>query len=238
MLAENKIKKLFESFPFESLRDTSKNKLLIIACSDRKIAGNEICERNYFNSESYKYLKALRELRRFNYIDYINSNSNEYLMIKDINGNGNLTSIDSCYFINSLKTNTPNLKPAVERYDGIFYSYDLKNLYFKKNRESNLHILIVSGLYGILEFRDGIIDYHFNIKNGPKIWSNCLTNTINQYISENEIDNDSVFYSLSDEYLKNITPNSAWKNIWIKNGGLGSLQTSAKFLKEYFLPNL
>jgi cytoplasmic iron level regulating protein YaaA (DUF328/UPF0246 family) len=125
--------------------------------------------------------------------------------------------------------------PAVERYHGKFYSYELKNLYYQKNRETNLHILIVSGLYGILEFRDGIVDYHFEIKKGPKIWSDCLTNTINQYIEENEINHDLVFYSLTDDYLRNITPNIRWKNIWI-NHGRG--QTSARFLKDYFLPNI
>jgi len=223
-VADRKIIDVFNKIDFSNLKDKSKSKLLIIGCSDSKISRNELVERNYFNSESYKYLNAARELRKFHYLEFIESNPNDYLTENDVDGN---------YFIDCL--NSTNYMPAVERYHGIFYSYELKNLYYQKNRETNLHILIVSGLYGILEFRDGIVDYHFEIKKGPKIWSDCLTNTINQYIEENEINHDLVFYSLSDDYLRNISPNIRWKNIWI-NHDRG--QTSARFLKDYFLPNI
>ena len=40
----------------------SKPKLLIIPCSDKKRAsGTDFYERNYFNSEAYKYLRAAIE---------------------------------------------------------------------------------------------------------------------------------------------------------------------------------
>jgi hypothetical protein len=241
-LTEKKIKTLYKKIDFENLK--GKNKLLIISCSDEKRNGsfsNDVNE-NYFLNRNYDFLKTARELKKFHYIDYMNINPNYFLfkknkpILRDSNGNNLFLPVTQDYFLNCL--NGIDYMPAFERYNGVYYSDNLRTLYNIKNRESNLHILIISGLYGILEFRDNIVDYHFEIKNKPNIWGNCLTNTINQFILENEIDHYSVFYSLSDEYLKNISPNTTWKNIWIKNGRSGSLRTSAKFLKEYFLPNL
>ncbi|MEO0037455.1 MAG: hypothetical protein RIQ59_666, partial [Bacteroidota bacterium] len=72
-----------------------------------------------------------------------------------------------------------------------------------------------SGLYGIIEFNDQITDYHLKINDGVNLWSNILTDTINQYIIEKNIDHCNVFYALSDEYLKKINPNQHWKSLWI-----------------------
>jgi hypothetical protein len=233
-LADKKINEVLKKIDFNKLE--GKSKLLIIQCSESKISRRECHENKYFETDFYEYLNTARNLRKFHYLEYINSNPNYFQVVRDFDENGLRTNVDGNYFIDCL--NGTNYIPAFERYNGIFYSYELKNLYSQKNSETNLHILIISGLYGILEFRDGIVDYHFEMKKGPKIWGNCLTNTINQYIQENEIDHNAVFYCLSNDYVKNITPNVRWKNIWIKNGGSGSLTTSAKFLRDYFLPRL
>lgn len=235
-LIDKKINDILKNIDFENLKN--KPKLLIIPCSNKKRAdGTDFHERNYFNSEAYKYLNEVRELRKYHYKEFINSNPDKFVMRKDINGNGIEIQVDGNYFIDLIDNNN-NLLPAVERYDGKFYSNDLRNLYSQKYSESNLHILIISGLYGIIEFNDEITDYHLKINDGVNLWSNILTDTINQYIIEKNIDHNSVFYSLSDEYLNKINPNTQWKNLWVKNGGSGSLTSSVKFLRDYFLPNL
>jgi cytoplasmic iron level regulating protein YaaA (DUF328/UPF0246 family) len=116
-----------------------------------------------------------------------------------------------------------------------FYNPQIKGLYRLKIETSNLHLLIISGLYGLVKHSDYINDYHLEIYKGRNIWVNSITNAINQYINDNQIDHNLVFYSLSDKYLNKINPNTQWKNLWISHD---RGQTSAKFLKEYFLPNL
>ena len=241
-LADNKINAAFNKIDFDKLKDKTKKKLLIIPCSDKKRHGSfsNNVNNNYFINREYNFLLTARELRKFHYLDYMEINPNYFLykkqnkpIMRDTNGNNLYLPVTNEYFFNCLSGK--DYMPAFERYNGFYYGDKLRTLYPNKNRESNLHILIVSGLYGILEFRDNIVDYHFEIKNRPNIWGNCLTNTINKYIDENEINHDLVFYSLSDDYLRNITPNIRWKNIWI-NHDRG--QTSARFLKDYFLPNI
>lgn len=216
-LVDKKINEIFKSIDFEELQ--TKSKLLIISCSHKKRAsGTDFYERNYFNSETYKYLNVARELRKYHYKEIINSNPDEFTKQKDITGNGIKVQVDRNYFIDLINNNN-NLMQAFYRYEGEFYSYDLRELYYQKNIESNLHILIVSGLYGILEFRDEITDYNLKLNDGPNLWGNILTNVINQYIIENNIENNNVFFALSNEYLKKINPNEQWKNLWINKIG-------------------
>jgi cytoplasmic iron level regulating protein YaaA (DUF328/UPF0246 family) len=212
-LVNKKIRDLIKNIDFKNL--TNKPKLLIIPCSHKKRAsGTDFHERNHFNSEKYEYLNVARKLRKYHYIELINSKPNEFIMQKDITGNGVSVKVEGNYFIDLLNTNN-NFMPAFERYEGKFYSNELKNLYFQNNRYNNLHILIISGLYGILEFRDEITDYHLKINDGVNIWGNILTDAINQYIIEKNIDHNDVFYSLSNEYLNKIIPNEQWNNLWI-----------------------
>jgi cytoplasmic iron level regulating protein YaaA (DUF328/UPF0246 family) len=102
-----------------------------------------------------------------------------------------------------------------------------------------LHILIISGLYGVIEFRDSIIDYHLEINRNP-FWTNenntSINDAVKKYIKENHIDDQSVFYSLSDKYLPALNPPFAnWKNLWIAHD---RGDTSARLLKDHFLPEL
>jgi cytoplasmic iron level regulating protein YaaA (DUF328/UPF0246 family) len=231
-LVEKKIKNILKNIHFENLRN--KPKLLIIPCSHRKRAdGTDFFERNYFNSEIYKYLNLARELRKYHYKEIINSNPNKFVTQKDTTGNGIQVQVDGNYFIDLINNNN-NLLHAFERYEGKFYSNELRNLYFQKHRESNLHILIISGLYGIIEFNDEITDYDLKINDGINLWSNILTDTINQYIIEKNIDHSNVFYALSDEYLKKINPNQQWKNLWINKIGK-SRQSNLKYSADCVL---
>ncbi len=227
------INEVLQKFDLNKLKDKSKKKLLIIPCSDKKRAsGTEFYERNYFNSENYKYLNVVREIRKYHYLEHIDSNPYHFIGKKDILGNGNIVPIDSNYFKSCLNGN--NYVTAMERYEGKFYTNEHRILYFEKNSNANLYILIVSGLYGLLQFNDEIIDYHFEISNGPNIWGNCLTKTIKQYINENEIEDDMVFYSLSEKYLKNIIPSEQWNNLWINNIG-NSRQANLKYSADCVL---
>jgi cytoplasmic iron level regulating protein YaaA (DUF328/UPF0246 family) len=140
-------------------------------------------------------------------------------------------------FINEIVTNL--LLPAVERYSGIFYSAELKKLYEQKNKESKLHILIVSGLYGIVEMNDAIIDYQLEMKK-TNIWkarkNNTVHNAVLKYIDDNKIEKDLIFYSLSPTSYENaLKPKPEWHNLWV-GGDRGS--NSANYLKNDFLPKL
>ena len=126
--------------------------------------------------------------------------------------------------------------PALDRYaGGEFYKIKHISLYKQKNVTTNLHILIISGLYGVIKFNDTIHDYHLKI-NKLKYWQKqkSIIDTIKKYIIANKIDNKSVFYSLSDEYLEVINPPSnLWFNLWVKNGRTGSLKTSANVILRF-----
>jgi cytoplasmic iron level regulating protein YaaA (DUF328/UPF0246 family) len=224
-IIEEKINNILKNINFKKIK--SEPKLLIISCSDKKkLAGNANYERNYFDSQSYNNLKKIRELRKNQYLESIYSEPERYNKKRALEGTRNKTKVDGKYFINSIIDNN-NFEKAVERYEGVFYSNKLKDFYYKKNSESKLHILILSGLYGVLEFRDEITDYHFKINDGTNIWENELTTVLNQYISENKIDNGNVFFALSNEYLKKIEPNERWINLWINN--IGKSRQSNKY---------
>jgi cytoplasmic iron level regulating protein YaaA (DUF328/UPF0246 family) len=98
--------------------------------------------------------------------------------------------------------------------------------------------LIISGLYGIIDFRDSILDYHLEISRKP-LWSNennlNILETVKQYLVTNDISNDMVFYSLSDVYKNALKPIPQWINLWIK---VDRGDSSARFLDQQFLSRL
>jgi len=227
----NEYTKLLNSLNIDKLKNDNSPKLLIIGCSNSKSVQSNSFYNNY--DENYNFgneINSFREIRKNYYIE---------IPINYFNGqnrNGNI--VGKPYFMNALNNN-PQI--ALELYgsnQSPFYNPQIKGLYRLKIETSNLHLLIISGLYGLVKHSDYINDYHIEIYKGRNIWLNSITNAINQYIKDNQIDHNSVFYSLSDNYLNKINPNTQWKNLWIKNSGSGSLTSSAKFLKEYFLPNL
>lgn len=224
--ADQKINYLNSSLDWEKIKDKNCKKLLIIGCSHSKNGGGEInIEQDYFakqieliinrNHRFDEYANLLQNDQEYfgERIGYFNEQNNNHLFI-----------------------------PAFERYNGRFYSEALRNLYLEKKQNSNLHILIISGLYGVIEFRDSIIDYHLEISKNP-FWTlpnnTIINNMINNYILENQIDNEMIFYSLShagpNSYVKALKPHDEWKNLWISYGRGAA---SVRFLRDYFLPRL
>jgi cytoplasmic iron level regulating protein YaaA (DUF328/UPF0246 family) len=224
------------SVDFEKIKDKNKKKLLIIGCSATKLSGGDKFQNNFF--ETYDGVKDYRNVILGKYSDLLNDPKQiDYFNKK----RREIGLVDNIYFNNQINDNL--FLPALERYSGgSFFTPTHRSLYYKKNQQSNLHILIISGFYGILEFRDSIIDYQLDI-NKFKVWNN--TNVINQtakkYIEDNGIDKDLVFYSLSPtSYEKALKPDKAWHSLWkIRQGGRSvNTKDSADYLVNDFLPNL
>lgn len=232
--AEEKIEEKIECLDWDKIKDKKKNKLLIIGCSDTKTqGGNNELVFNFFNNGNYVNLIENRNIRKI--LQY------ESLLLNTQNYFENINRGNADYF--NFQYNFPLYKSAIDRYyGGKFYSEEHLQLYRQKNDDSNLHILIISGLYGIIEFRDSIIDYHLEIKRQP-FWTKdnntSIHDAVKKYIKENEIANEMVFYSLSNSgnycYTKALKPSENWNDIWI-NHDRGD--TPARFLKDYFLPEL
>lgn len=136
-------------------------------------------------------------------------------------------------------------KRAIDRYTGKYFTEELRNLYEEKIKSNSLHLLILSGLYGVLRYDDSIIDYHLEITKNP-LWKkkNDLTiiNSIKRYIEENQIPEENVFYSLSKNgYVQALKPIKLWNNLWVNgndNEKIVNLINSSRFLDEEFLPRL
>ncbi len=245
LVRESKKKSIYRDSTFESynnlikyldwdkIQDKNERKLLIICCADSKnIDGVKIPENNIFNNQDlYNNLIDARILRNAQYNQLRNNNFDYFIKYRNGLGNVNVE-----YFNEQLQN--PLFMPAFKRYDGIFYSPELRKLYIEKNRDSNLHILIISGLYGVLEFRDSIIDYHLEINRIP-FWTQpnniSILNAVKKYIEVNDISNEMVFYSLSNIYNDALKPIEEWINLWIP---IGRGHTSARFLEQEFLPRL
>jgi cytoplasmic iron level regulating protein YaaA (DUF328/UPF0246 family) len=225
--------KIIEKYNLDKLKNDNRPKLLIIPCSKSKSPGGN----NNFNSIFNLYPDSNNSINHYNNERIINSN----YFSKEIRIGVNV--VDVNYF--NIAFNNNLCKRAIDRYDGgesAFYSmYGLKNLYLEKINNNKLHLLIISGLYGLLKFDDLIPDYHFEMKKNP-IWKHPLNfsilNTVKEYIKVNDIPNENVFYSLADnEYRDALKPNPSWKLLWISNYS-GSLKNSAEFIAREFLPRI
>ena len=235
---DKKINELLKSLDWKKLNDKKTPKLLIIGCSDSKTqGGKKQIGINYFDSDQYDNLKKNRKANMILYNQLLLTKNN-YFIYKDNNLNKPIkrsgVPVVNNYFSSCIKGNL--LMPALDRYaGGEFYKIKHISLYKQKNVTTNLHILIISGLYGVIKFNDTIHDYHLKI-NKLKYWQKqkSIIDTIKKYIIANKIDNKSVFYSLSDEYLEVINPPSnLWSNLWVKNGRTGSLKTSANVILRF-----
>jgi hypothetical protein len=224
--ADQKINSLINSLDWKNIKDKNRKKLLIIGCSHSKNVGGEInIEQDYFAQQTELIIN--RNLR-FN--EYTNLLQNEQQYFRERIG----------YLVE--QNNNHLFMSAIQRYNGRFYSDVLRQLYLEKNQNSNLHILIISGLYGLIEFRDSIIDYHLEISKRP-LWTmqnnTIIHNSIRNYIFENQIEDEMVFYSLSQggnhSYVKALKPLEEWKNLWITHGRGAK---AVRFLRDHFLPEL
>ena len=205
--------------------------LLILGCSESKSPGGTEIQNNYFNSEC---LNNKRVQTINNYNQSIVANPGNF----DKNRNG--AQVDANYFANCQN----EYMEALDRYctnRSIFYKINQIALYRQKINEGKLHILILSGLYGVLKWDDRIIDYHYKFNSNNSLYNadSCVLDNIQEYIADNNIKAENVFYSLSNNgrYQEMLTANipNNWSFVWI-NGDRG--HNTASFLFNDFLPAL
>jgi hypothetical protein len=203
-------------------------KLLIIQCSDAKNPNGDISSHLNFNFGLK--LSELGTIRKKYYENLFGKQPN-YFFEKNIN---NLE-----YYKDAFNSNLKML--AINRYNGIFFKNNKRSNFLTKIQGSNLHILIISGLYGLLQYDDQIIDYNLNIKKGSKNWyGDEIHNSVIEYINSHKIPNECVFYSLgikkfTNSYYNALNPIEEWTDLWIKNGRGHS---SSKFIQNDFLSRI
>ena len=202
----------------------NKRKLLILGCSDSKSK-----QKNNFNNgneKNYNFGTDLNNLYKQRH-QYYQGLSNSYFKNKKRDNE----LVNKAYFMECL--NSKNRRSLFDVYGGNkspFFNSKMKDLYIQKIQNSNLTILIVSGLYGLLKDSDFINDYHLEIKKGPNIWKKTISNAINDFIINNDIENSNVFYCLSSKYLPFIgQPQHNWTNLWRNLGGRGHNQANELF---------
>jgi len=202
------------------IKDKKRKKLLIIGCSSTKQSGGD--KTDYENYEFGDLLNKHRKLR----LEYYQS----------------LLTLNPEYFRDHIDRyeaalNSNKLLEAYKRYNGDFYTNNLRELYKSVNEEFNFRILIISGLYGLLDFKDYIKDYHLEIKKGGRKgndWNNNdISNTILSFKVDNQIEDENVFYCISNSYRNALNPKDNWHNLWVGNDrGRNSVLMLTNFLSE------
>jgi hypothetical protein len=173
---KDELSKLMEKLDWKKLKDKKTPKLLIIGCCNAK-SQQPIGLANG-NIVNYNFGAAIDESRADRNI-YYNGLTVSYFTDKRRNGN----IVNQEYFMNALDNN--NRREALDVYGSNgspFYNPAMKALYRLKIQNCNLHLLIVSGLYGIIRHDDYINDYHLGIKKGPNVWGNNISNAVSNYI--------------------------------------------------------
>jgi hypothetical protein len=180
---------------------------------------------------NYNFGAALNNARLIRLTAYQAMNANYF------NGKKrNNTPVNRAYFMGAINPN--NRRSVFDTYGSNhspFFKPRIKAIYIDKIQNSNLHILIISGLYGLLHHSDYINDYHLEVKKGTNVWGATISNAINEFIIQNNIDNHHVVYCLSPKYQPFIgQPNANWENLWRNLGGRGHNQASEliKFLNR------
>jgi len=195
----------------DKLEDKKIPKLLIIQCSGAKNPNGDIS--SHLNFDFGAKLAELGTIRMKYYENLFDKQPN-YFVEK------NLSNLQN--YKDAFKTNLRI--PALNRYNGIFYKNDNRNKFLTKIQGSNLHLLIISGLYGLLRYDDQIIDYNLNIESGSKNWyGDEIHNAVKEYMNKHMISNECVFYSLgikesTNSYYNALNPIREWTDLWIKNG--------------------
>jgi len=207
------------------LEDKKIPKLLIIQCSGAKNPDGNISSHKIYNFG--ENMSELRSKRNTYYQNLFDKEPN-YFKEK------NLSNLQN-YKV-SFKTNLKML--AINRYNGIFYNNKKRFNFLTKIHGSNLHLLIISGLYGLIRYDDQIIDYNLNIKKGSKNWyGNEIHNAVKEYMKKHTISNECVFYSLgkkefTNSYYNALNPIEEWTDLWIQNG---RGHTSSNVIQNDFL---
>jgi hypothetical protein len=212
---------LLKSLNWEKLNKKENPKLLIIGCCDAKsYQRNNLSNCDYVNYDFGDTLINLRKSR----LEFYKKLPDSYFN----NKKRNREVVNKDYFMNSLNEN--NRREALDVYGSNrspFYNPDMKSLYKDKITSCNLHLLIISGLYGIIKHNDYINDYHLEIRKGGKKWIDSqIHDVVKKYIKDNNIEKNNVFYSLSENYLPFLKPIPDWKNLWINHDGHGDNQAN------------
>ena len=221
---DNKIEEIIRSLDWDKIKDNNTPKLLIIGCCDAKsYQPNNLTNIDRNNFDFGNKINSLRKSR----IEFYKSLSDKYFAYPVKKREDKIVNIS--YFLNCL--NESYRREALEVYGSNgspFYKPEMKLLYKEKIKNCNLHLLIISGLYGIIKHNDYINDYHLEIKKGKNgFWGNEIYMATQEYIRINKIDDNHVFYSLSNEYKINLNPiSSKWKNLWLNHEGHGHKQAS------------
>lgn len=234
---KSKFENIVNTYNLNRLKNDSRPKLLIIGCSSSKSKGGTFECINYFDNNKYQEILDNRVSSFQIYSQIIERNPGYF------NKKREKIKVELDYFKNCVKS--PLYKRAIDRYTGKYFTEELRNLYEEKIKSNSLHLLILSGLYGVLRYDDSIIDYHLEITKNP-LWKkkNDLTiiNSIKRYIEENQIPEENVFYSLSKNgYDQALKPIKLWNNLWVNgndNEKNVNLINSSRFLEEEFLPRL
>jgi hypothetical protein len=218
---DKQIDELLEKLDWKKLKDKKAPKLLIIGCCDAKFYQPiNLPNGEYVN---YNFGESIIRLRKSR-LEFYKELPDSYFSRKK--RNRELT--NKAYFMESLNEN--NRRKALDVYGSNrspFYNSEMKKLYRDKIRNSNLHLLIISGLYGIIKHDDYINDYHLEIGKGGKKWAgNKIQEVVKNYISDYKIPNTNVFYSLSDNYLPFLNPIPHWGNLWLNHDGHGDNQAN------------
>lgn len=114
---------------------------------------------------------------------------------------------------------------AYSRYDGSVYREINWNKIIELHNQNKIEVLIVSALYGVIEFQRLIPEYDLTIKETREIWGNTIMEAVNQFVKDKEILN--IFNCLSNDYSSLIpeikaTPRSKGSNqkklgLWINS---------------------
>ncbi len=200
-------------------------KLLIIGCSDKKNEGGRDLgtQRNDFFQNA---LQSFREVRDEQYSNKLYENPQYF-------NHGNGTNRPN-YYRNAWEGDL--YRKAIDRYSGIMYSSDLVDTYTSLINSGELHLLIISDLYGLLRHDDHIKDYHYNLnKMANGFASSHIRPALMDYIEQNQIEHENVGVALSEtNYIGRIGKfHHSWNNLWVPAGGIAGLRTTAREVNNW-----
>ena len=148
------------------------NTLIIIPCSDDKISGgNEDLNTDYFDASSQNPISNFRTTR--------NEILNQF----------GPTSPESKYLLE-----------AYQRYSGHIYKAINWQSIHQKVDIGCLKVVIVSALFGLLEYKRKIPEYDLEISKTRVLWRPSIQDAIDHYIADNAIEN--VYSFLAVEYAQ------------------------------------
>ena len=155
---------------FKELESVVGKTLIILNCvAKKKSGGNTNSSMDYFDNSDHAF-KAIRD-------SMIDSVSNPHLnIIKD----------------------QKELLPAYKRYKGFYTRINWANITSKFENKC-LCVVIVSALFGLVEYKRTIPNYDLEISQ-TKGWGNTINEAIDKYIKDNDIDIVNVHSFLSEPY--------------------------------------